>query len=250
MADGYGALQIHTVEPVDARTAECVVRCVGGTARPGQRYDGGRLRLDRIDRYGRHVDLVHPPHSAKVRLSGDGVARLRLRSVVATHGPRLFGYVGPADIRRAAEDAPAGRVIRTPADFAAWAEAQAPGDLAEPFTYVVDADGLLRLAPRRSEHVACAGRAAVAGAGEVGFRRTDGGRWQAGYVSSQSTGYCPDPDSWPAVAGALDRAGLVRPGGGFTHEVVFRHCGASAELNVVREGDFVCVFCDAGLPQA
>lgn len=87
MTDGYGALQIHTVEPVDERTAVCVVRCVGGVARPGQGYDEGRLRLEAIDRYGRDVDLVDPPHGAKVRFSGDGVARLRARTVIATHGP-------------------------------------------------------------------------------------------------------------------------------------------------------------------
>ncbi|MGW0699566.1 hypothetical protein ACWD0A_09575 [Streptomyces sp. NPDC002867] len=250
MTDEYGALRIHTVEPVDARTAVCVVRCVGGVIRPGQVYDGGRLRLEAIDRYGRGVDLVDPPHSAKVRFSGDGVARLRARSVIATHGRRRYGYVGPPDIRRAAQGAPVGRVVRTAGDFAAWAGEQDPRDLAEPFTYVVDGEGFLRLAPRRSEHVACAGGAAVTGAGEVAFRRTGDGRWRAGYVSNQSTGYCPDPDSWPAVAAALDRAGLARPGDGFTHEVVFRHCGACAELNVVREGHFVCVFCDAGLPLA
>lgn len=66
-------------------------------------------------------------------------------------------------------------------------------------------------------------------------------------VSNQSTGYCPDAASWPSVAAALDGAGVVHPGC-FTHEVVFRRCPGCDEVNIVREGDFVCVFCDMPLP--
>ncbi|WP_308364746.1 hypothetical protein [Streptomyces sp. ISL-86] len=66
-------------------------------------------------------------------------------------------------------------------------------------------------------------------------------------VSNQSTGYCPDLSSWPAVADALDAAGIEHPVG-FTHEVVFRRCPACRHLNIVREEDFVCVFCDEALP--
>ncbi|RPK94365.1 hypothetical protein EES46_02405 [Streptomyces sp. ADI98-10] len=67
-------------------------------------------------------------------------------------------------------------------------------------------------------------------------------------ISNQSTGYCPDVSSWPAVAQAPDLAAVVRPSG-FTHEVVFRRCHSCRELNVVREEDFVCVFCDEPLPR-
>ncbi|MGW2558213.1 hypothetical protein ACWCXB_03000 [Streptomyces sp. NPDC001514] len=51
-----------------------------------------------------------------------------------------------------------------------------------------------------------------------------------------------------AVANALDRAGLARPEA-FTHEVVFRRCAGCEQLNIVRDEDFVCVFCDADLPR-
>ncbi|MFP1626397.1 hypothetical protein ACLB9X_14755 [Streptomyces sp. 5K101] len=45
------------------------------------------------------------------------------------------------------------------------------------------------------------------------------------------------------------RPGGPRPhGDGLTHEVVFRRCGTCGQLNVVREDDFVCVFCEADLP--
>ncbi|MGW7128097.1 hypothetical protein ACWGIA_07180 [Streptomyces bobili] len=160
---------------------------------------------------------------------------------------RRYGYVGPPELRQAVVAGTEGQVIRRAADLDAWTAA-AGQDGEETFTFVVGPDGLLRLAPRRSEHVACAGGGEVLGAGEVTLRRTGRG-WRADEVSNQSTGYCPDPDSWPAVAAALDRAGIARPDG-FTHALVFRRCERCRENNVVREGVFVCVFCGADLPAA
>lgn len=155
-----------------------------------------------------------------------------------------FRYVGPAEL--ATTVAPGGHRIGSVEEFGRWVAARPAEELAEPFTFVVDVDGWLRLAPRRSEHVACAGGEPVLGAGEVAFAR-EAGRWAVAEVSNQSTGYCPDLGSWDAVALAFDRAGLPRPGG-FTHAVVFRRCPSCRELNIVRENDFVCVFCGAGLP--
>ncbi|MFE0103495.1 hypothetical protein [Streptomyces sp. NPDC059009] len=145
--------------------------------------------------------------------------------------------VGPGD---------GGARIRTGTDFAQWAATRTAEELAEPFTFVVGLDGALRLAPRRSEHVACAGGADVLSAGEMSFR-ADGARWRVDEVSNQSTGYCPDTASWPAVAAALGQVGLGHPDF-FTHEVVFRRCPACRERNIVREDHYVCVFCDADLP--
>ncbi|MGW2047233.1 hypothetical protein ACWCPF_18925 [Streptomyces sp. NPDC001858] len=156
---------------------------------------------------------------------------------------RRYGYVGPEDVRRAVGHGTGGRPIRRAADL----DAAATAADAEPFTYVVGLDGLLRLAPRRSEHVACAGGDDVLGAGEISFRHDPHEGVRVHEVSNQSTGYCPDPDSWPAVATALDRAGIGRPDG-FTHALVFRRCERCEENNVVREGVFVCVFCDGDLP--
>ncbi|MDQ0942651.1 hypothetical protein [Streptomyces sp. V1I1] len=100
----------------------------------------------------------------------------------------------------------------------------------------------------RSQHVACAGGGGgfALGEGEIAFSRGGNG-WAISEVGNQSTGCCPDLDSWPAVAGALDRVGLGRPDG-FTCEVVFRRCAGCGEVSVVREGDFVCVFCGGELP--
>ncbi len=152
---------------------------------------------------------------------------------------KLYAYVGPERIRAAAVGAPAGEAIRSAADLARWLGAQG-GDTAA--TFVIDRDGHLRIADRRSEHVACAGGDAVQSAGEIFF---DGGA--AVEVTNLSTGYCPEPSSWPAVARALDRAGIDHPGG-FTVELEFRRCPACGERNLIKDGVLVCAICDAELP--
>jgi hypothetical protein len=88
----------------------------------------------------------------------------------------------------------------------------------------------------------------VLSAGEISFTR-EAGRWTLSKVSNQSTGYCPDVTSWVEVARALDAVELQRRSG-FTHEVVFRRCPDCQEHNIVREDDFVCVFCGSDLPAA
>lgn len=159
-----------------------------------------------------------------------------------------YRYVGPVGLRALVRPEGVGRSIRSAAEFEDWASGPAAAELSEPVTFVVDGGGVLRLAPRRSEHVVCAGGGTVLSAGEIAFGR-DCGRWVVRTVSNQSTGYCPDACSWPAVARALDAAGIGHPSG-FTHEVVFRRCPACAQLNIVRDEYFVCVFCDASLPSA
>lgn len=163
-------------------------------------------------------------------------------------GSRRYRYVGPAEIRAAVRPGSEGTLIGSPDDLAAWLAGRGEEERAEPFTFVIGLDGVLRLAPRRSEHVACAGGAPVLSAGEIAFSREDG-RWAVSEVSNHSTGYCPDPESWPAVAAALDRAALPHPGG-FTGPVVFRSCPRCRERNLVKDGDFVCAVCGAELPRA
>ena len=154
--------------------------------------------------------------------------------------------MGPADLKALVWSGGEGRRIRSPAEFDEWVSMRTAEELADPFTFVIDTTGVLRLAPRRSEHVVCAGGGEVLSAGEMGFCE-ESGRWKVDEVSNLSTGYCPDVRSWPSVADALDSARIARPSG-FTHEILFRRCVVCHQLNIVREGDFVCVFCEAELP--
>ncbi|GAA4612370.1 hypothetical protein GCM10023195_52940 [Actinoallomurus liliacearum] len=159
---------------------------------------------------------------------------------------RHYRYVGPVDLLSTVKPGEEGYGIGSPGDLIAWLTGRDAAELDEPFTFVVDLTGTLRLAPRRSEHVACAGGAPVLGAGELSFHHRQG-RWIVHEISNQSTGYCPDVTTWPVVRDALDRAGLEHPDA-FTHPVVFRRCPACAERNVVRDDDYHCAFCDTELP--
>jgi hypothetical protein len=165
---------------------------------------------------------------------------------VVVVGARAYRYVGPAEVLTAVQCDAVGQAIRTREDLVAWVRTVGQDDLAELFTFVIDEQGDLRLAPRRSEHVACAGGGAVLSAGEITFTQGPGG-WEAVEISNQSTGYCPEASSWPAVEDALDRAGVAHPGR-FTDEFVFRRCPGCGERNVVKDGFFVCAICDEDLP--
>ncbi|MEV4174966.1 hypothetical protein [Nonomuraea sp. NPDC049709] len=80
-----------------------------------------------------------------------------------------YPYVGPAS--PAGAGGLPGQVIRSAEELAGWLAGRPP----EPFTFVVDLDGTLRLAARRSEHVACAGGRPVLSAGEIAFERSAAG---------------------------------------------------------------------------
>jgi hypothetical protein len=159
---------------------------------------------------------------------------------------RHYSYVGPPDIRDAASAAPPGTPIHAATELSAWltahsADAETDGSLTA--TFVVDVDVVLRLAPRRSEHVACASGGPVLSAGEITFSR-DG---NVSEITNQSTGFCPEPESWPQVAAALDRISVSHPDG-FTTAVVFRLCPKCNERNIVKDNWFVCDLCGADLP--
>jgi hypothetical protein len=158
---------------------------------------------------------------------------------------RVYRYVGPAELRSVPTSTSA-VAVTTLGVLADWLSSRNRDERAEPFTFVVALDGLLRLAPRRSEHVTLAGGDVVLGAGEMTFVQA-GADWRVAEVTNQSTGFCPDPDSWPAIAAALDRVGVSHPGD-FTGKVTFRMCPNCGERNIVRDDDFTCALCESTLP--
>jgi hypothetical protein len=145
----------------------------------------------------------------------------------------MYRYVGPKKIAERVRSAPAGARIESPEDVVA--------------TFIIDEAGWLRIADRRSEHVACAGGKPVRSAGEMTFnvRR---GRVSVSWVTNQSTGYCPEPDSWPAVQAALARAGIAAPDG-FSQAFEFRRCPQCGSINIVKDGVFECGACSTPLPE-
>src|SRR4051794_29435199 len=147
--------------------------------------------------------------------------------------PRSYRYVGP----RGLPQGPPGRAIQSVTDVTSWiAETHQRPDAAGMYaaTYIVAPDGLPRLADWRSEHVACAGGGEVLAAGEL-FLTIDGNTLRVEAISNLSTGYCPEPECWAALAAALDRIPLEHPGG-FTQTVVYRRCEQCGQRNVVKDG--------------
>ncbi|MEV7671102.1 hypothetical protein [Streptomyces sp. NPDC088752] len=79
-------LQLHHAVEHGPEGGVCVVRCVGGAPRAGQFFTTkdltGTLRLDRIEKYGRPLEFIDPPHSAKVHVSGGPLVQLRYGDVL------------------------------------------------------------------------------------------------------------------------------------------------------------------------
>ena len=162
---------------------------------------------------------------------------------------RLYRYIGSKRIAQAVIGNTEGAPIRSIADLESWIQrtGQKPGHLGTvTATFVITEEGVLCLADRHSEHVACAGGKAVRSAGEIDFAFGADG-WEARDVSNQSTGYCPEPSSWPEVANTLEAIPLPHPAH-FTQAYLFRRCPACHQLNLIKDDVFACAVCDSELP--
>jgi hypothetical protein len=159
---------------------------------------------------------------------------------------RLYRYVGSKRIAARVGSEPTGVPIRSPGDVTNWIAATGQHGFGGcvVVTFIVDEQGTLLIADRRSEHVACAGGRPVRSAGEITFALNPPA---VVAVGNQSTGYCPEPESWPAVVEALSRAGMPVPDG-FILSCEFRRCVGCESLNLVKSGVFECGVCGAELP--
>lgn len=163
--------------------------------------------------------------------------------------PKLYAYVGPTHLATLAESGVPRYRVESHSALAAWLsgqpDAEADGTLT--VTFVALPDGLW-IADRHSEHVACARGGPVLSAGEMTFSADRKRRLvEVVYVTNQSTGFCPEPDSWPAVEAVLDAAGIDHPGG-FSSEMAFRRCPRCGVTNIVKDGWLVCAVCGTDLP--
>lgn len=162
---------------------------------------------------------------------------------------RLYRYLGPPEILRRAHGSGGGTRVLYVSDLYGWITATHQHSNTASLvtaTFVIDAEGYLLVADRHSEHVVCAGGGYVRAAGEIFFRPCPAG-WMVEQISNQSTGYCPEPESWPDVAAALDAIPLAHPDQ-FTFACVFRRCLRCNQLNIVKDGVFECDVCGADLP--
>jgi hypothetical protein len=150
---------------------------------------------------------------------------------------RLYSYVGPDELKsRLAR----GKAIRAADDLSRFPDAGF-------MTFIVDATGTLYVADRHIEHVSCAGGEDVLSAGEL-KAVAEATSVRVVFISNQSSGYCPEPESWPAVAKALDESGIAHPGR-FTFAAIFRRCRSCKQRNLVKEDWFECGVCGSELPR-
>ncbi len=157
---------------------------------------------------------------------------------------RFYSYVGPPEIARAVNENSLRVRIDSAADVQRWTD----GNSANPVTttFIVDANGTLWIADRRSEHVACARGGLVQSAGELTFDVRISGV-NVVYASNQSTGYCPEPESWNSVTAALDAAGIGHFDD-FDMRCEFRRCQCG-QINIVKDAIYECAICGSELPR-
>ncbi|BDI31679.1 hypothetical protein CCAX7_37300 [Capsulimonas corticalis] len=157
---------------------------------------------------------------------------------------RSYRYIGSEDLANFRSER---QCVLQPQDVLSWIgkTAQRLENHTIVATFVIDVAGALWIADRRSEHVACAAGRRVLSAGEMTFA-VDHKDVSVTEVTNQSLGYCPEPESWPAVADALARAGIPSPTG-FTCAYTIRLCETCGTKNIIKDGVYECGVCESVL---
>ena len=162
----------------------------------------------------------------------------------------IYHYVGASEIKDAVASFPSGTIIKSVEVLKQWLDRNKQKydvNAAIVATFIINLDGYLCLADRHSEHVACSGGKGVLSAGEI-FISHIKNKYEVIEISNQSTGFCPQLESWYWVAKALNRISLSHPGR-FTIEFIFRRCTRCSQLNIVKDDLFTCEVCKASLPK-
>jgi hypothetical protein len=162
---------------------------------------------------------------------------------------KAYPYVGSSDLLPISDDAPQRCKILCEQDILDWIDTThqtVDSERSIVATFVIDKDGRLWIADRHSEHVQCARGREVLSAGEMTFTITSI-HVEVSAITNQSTGYCPEPESWSVVRAALDLAMLKHPPH-FTSAFTFRRCTHCRTTNIVKENWFICGVCMCELP--
>jgi hypothetical protein len=164
---------------------------------------------------------------------------------------RVYRYVGSAEIAQAVAGIPPGFLIHNHSDIVTWFNTTNQKMGRDGFvtaTFVITVEDKLCIADRHSEHVACAAGKPVLSAGELTLELINQ-TFNVLSVTNQSTGYCPEPESWETVANALKNAGMNVPNG-FNPSFKFRRCPKCSTINVIKENILECAICESDLPEA
>ena len=159
-----------------------------------------------------------------------------------------YKYIGPKDLLELIKDIGKGDIILSPQDVISWiknTDQILDGENSVIATYIVNLNKELLIADRHSEHVVCAGGENVLAAGEITFT-IENNIISISEITNQSTGYCPDIDSWNSLKDALNKTGMDHPDE-FGREFIFRKCDNCGLVNLVKDDWFVCVSCNSDL---
>ncbi|BAZ11711.1 hypothetical protein NIES4071_35370 [Calothrix sp. NIES-4071] len=162
---------------------------------------------------------------------------------------KLYSYIGSPDLLSLSE-LPQRQLVRCKQDVLNWisnTQQVLDDEKSSVATFIIDADKQLWIADRHSEHVQCARGQPVLSAGEITFTLTRS-NLVVSAITNQSTGYCPESESWEVVASALESANLIYPSD-FTSKFVFRRCGICGTINIVKYDWFYCGVCNSNLPK-
>ena len=163
----------------------------------------------------------------------------------------MYKYVGPKEILKQIKLERIGHLITKKDDICKWiAETNQQIDFNDEITatFIIDLEENLRINDRRSEHVVCANGKPVLSAGEITFEVEKGKSLVVSQISNQSTGYCPAPKSWKNIDRVLSKVGIEYPEY-LTTEFVFRICEKCKNINIVKDNYYVCLICNADLPE-
>ncbi len=163
---------------------------------------------------------------------------------------RQYRYIGSDDIKNLVCPSEHRAIVHQAQDIIRWIKGTGQLHKNTGFvvaTFIIDTNENLWIADRHSEHYVCAQGKEVLSAGEITFS-VDRSNVEVVEITNQSTGYCPEPESWTIVQQALTRAKIPHPKG-FTFEFIFRRCEKCYAKNVVKEGWFDCGVCGAELSQ-
>jgi hypothetical protein len=167
-----------------------------------------------------------------------------------TNQHKYYTYVGSEEIKLSVANFPSGTVIDSIADLENWIyqtyDKKTISSNSIAATFVIDVEGNLLLADRHSEHVACAGGKVVLSAGEI-FIIFEGNSLEISDITNQSTGYCPEIESWTHVESALDKIQVSHPSS-FTIEFNFRRCSSCSQTNIIKNDSSICLVCNSTLP--
>ena len=161
---------------------------------------------------------------------------------------KLYNYVGSNEIKLSVINYSSGTIIKSISDLKKWLKGilfKNDNSKSVVATFVIDMDQNLRLADRYSEHIACAGGQPVLSAGEI-FINWEQNIYEVSDITNQSTGYCPEIESWKYVEATLNKVPIEHPSS-FTLEFTFRRCCSCSQINIIKNDVFICSVCDSNL---